>query len=201
MDLKIITASLIEAEVITRTISQKLAEATARRDGLLAEVQGIDAAIEGAELAHASALAAVELGDADNTATTAAALDDARESASRKPELIQQRRTADAVMDGLTRRHADAHGRYVALLEQHKAEQTEVILERCRQAMDAARAGVAELRNRIAEAQAARRVLEGLDAGHRWTFGMLDITEFTFNTDTAAVSLIADSLRRELQAA
>jgi hypothetical protein len=120
MNLKAITASLIEAGVITRTISQRLAEATTRRDDLAAEINSLDAAVEGAELDHASALAAVELGEADNTAATGAALRDAYAGQSRKPDLIQQRRTADAVIEGLTRRHEEAHGRYVALLEQHR---------------------------------------------------------------------------------
>ncbi|MEW6119380.1 MAG: hypothetical protein AB1593_04745 [Pseudomonadota bacterium] len=201
MNLKPITAALEAVKAEVAGITKKLNEATARRDGLLAEVHGIDAAIEGAEIAHAAALAAVELGEADNTADTAAALDIARAALSRKSEVIQQRRTADALIDGLTRRHEEAHHRYVALVEQHRAAQTEVIVDRCQQAMDAAHDAVAELRNRIAEAQAARRVLEGLDAGHRWTFGSLDINTHTFNTDPSAVSIIADSLRRELEAA
>lgn len=189
----------VKAEV--GTIVKKINEATARRAGLLTEVQNLDATVEAAETAHAVALAAVELGEPDNTAGTAAALRDAHASASRKADLTQQRRTADAVIDGLTRRHTEAHGRYVALIERRRVEQTEHVVDRCRQAMDAAHEAVAELRNRIAEAQAARRVLDELDAGHRWTFGSININDFTLNTDQAAVSLITDSLRRELEAA
>lgn len=198
MNLKTTSADLNAAKAEVSTIQKKLAEATTRRDSLMAEVQGIDATIEGAELAHASALAAVILGEADNTDATAAALDMARADLSRKPELIQQRRTADAVIDGLTRHHADAHGRYVALVEQHKAEQTERVVDRCQQAMDAAHEAVAELRNRIAEAQAARRVLDGLGAGNRWAFGGIDITPYTFNIDPAAVALMTAAIHNEI---
>jgi hypothetical protein len=65
--------------------------------------------------------------------------------------------------------------------------------------MASTRDSIADLRNSICTAQAARRVLEGV--GGRWTLGWIDINEFTFNTDPAAVALIADSLRREIEAA
>lgn len=152
MNLKSISADLIAIKAEVGNIQQKLAEATIRRDSLLAEVQGIDAAIEGAELAHAAALAAVELGEADKTTGTAAALDAARAALSRKPELIQQRRTADAVIDGLTRRHEDAHGRYVALIDQHRAAQVAYMETKAQQAMDSARDALAQVANAVAEA-------------------------------------------------
>lgn len=198
MNLKTLAAELHEAGVITRTITRRLTEATTRRDTLMAEVQGIDAAIEGAELAHASALAAVELGEADSTTDTAAALNAARESASRKPELIQQRRTADAVIDGLTRRHAEAHGRYVTLIEQHKAAQVAFMEDRAQQAMDSARDAIAQVTNAVAEAAAVRRVLESV--GGRWSLGSINIGEHhaMFNPSHAAVELMAAALFSEI---
>lgn len=198
MNLKTLAAELHEAGVITRTITQRLTEATTRRDSLLAEVQGIDAAIEGAELAHASALAAIELGEADSTKATAAALDAARESASRKTELIQQRRIADALIDGLTRRHADAHARYVALIEQHKAAQVAYMEGKASQAMDAARDAIAQVTNAVAEAAAVRRVLESV--GGRWSLGSIGIGEHhaMFNPSHAAVELMAAALYSEI---
>lgn len=198
MNLKTISADLDAIKAEVGNIQQRLAEATTRRDGLLAEVQGIDAAIEGAELAHAAALAAVELNEADNTVATAAALDAARESASGKPELIQQRRTADAVIDGLTRRYADAHGRYIALTEQHRAAQVAYMEDLAQQAMDSARDAIAQVANAVAEAAAVRRVLESI--GGRWTFGSIDIGEHhpIFNPGHAAVELMAAALHSEI---
>jgi chromosome segregation ATPase len=198
MNLKTISADLNAIKAEVGNVQQKIAEATTRRDSLLAEVQGIDAAIEGAELAHAAALAAVELNEADNTKATAAALDAARESASRKPELIQQRRTADAVIDGLTRRHADAHGHYVALIEQHKAAQIAFMEAKATQAMDAARDAIAQVTNAIAEAAATRRTLESI--GGRWSLGSIEITPHhaMFNPSHAAVDLMAAALYSEI---
>lgn len=198
MNLQNISADLIAIKAEVGNIQQRLAEATTRRDSLLAEVQGIDAAIEGAELAHAAALAAVELGEADSTKATAAALDAARVSASRKPELIQQRRTADALIDGLTRRHADAHGRYVALIEQHKAAQVAFMEGKASQAMDAARDAIAQVTNAVAEAAAVRRVLESV--GGRWSLGSINIGEHhaMFNPSHAAVELMAAALYSEI---
>ncbi|MCA1977632.1 MAG: hypothetical protein LDL19_00190 [Thiobacillus sp.] len=200
-NLKTISANLKAVKGELKAIEKKIAEATTRRDGLLAEVQGIDAAIEGAELAHAAALAAVELGEPDNTAATAAALDISRAALSRKPELTQQRRMADAMIEGLTKRHLEAHGRYVALIEQHKAEQIDVVLEHCKQTMNAARESFAEFRNRITEAQAARFVLEDMGAGSRWDFGHIDINQFTIAPDQTAFTLFIGNIRRELEAA
>lgn len=198
MNIKTTAAALDAAKAEVGTIQQKLAEATTRRDSLLAEVQGIDAAIEGAELAHAAALAAVELGEAGSTKATAAALNAARESASRKPELIQRRRTADAVIDGLTRRHAEAHGRYVALIEQHKAAQVAYMEGKASQAMDAARDAIAQVTNAVAEAAAVRRVLESV--GGRWSLGSINIGEHhaMFNPSHAAVELMAAALYSEI---
>lgn len=198
MNIKTTSTAKLEAESAANTIAYRLTEATARRDALSAEIDGLDAAVDGAEIAHAVALAGVELGEAADTVATAAALDEANKAALRKPELIQQRRTADAVIDGLTRRYAEAHASYVAAVEQHKAEQVERVTDRCQQAMDAAIEAVAELRNRVAEAQAARRVLDGLDAGNRWTFGWINIDAHTFSTDHAAVELMAAALHNEI---
>lgn len=198
MNLKTTSADLNAAKAEVSTIQKRLAEATSRRDGLLAEVQGIDAAIEGAELAHAAALAAVELGEADGTKGTAAALDAARVSASSKPELIQQRRTADAVIDGLTRRHEDAHGQYVALLDQHQAAQVAYVETKAQQAMDSARDAIAQVANAVAEAAAVRRVLESI--GGRWNLGSIEINQYSpiFNPDRNAVELMAASLYSEI---
>ncbi|MBU1223092.1 MAG: hypothetical protein KKA22_12955 [Gammaproteobacteria bacterium] len=198
MNLKTISAALDAAKAEVGTIQQRLADATTRRDGLLAEVQGIDTAIDGAELAHAAALAAVELGEADSTKDTAAALDAARAAESRKPELIQQRRTADAVIDGLTRRHAEAHGRYVALNEQHRAAQVTYMEDRAQQAMDSARDAIAQVANAVAEAAAVRRVLESI--GGRWNLGSIEIGQYSpiFNPSHAAVELMAAALHNEI---
>lgn len=198
MNLKTISADLNAIKAEVGNVQQKIAEATARRDGLLAEVQGIDAAIEGAELAHAAALAAVELGEADSTTDTAAALDAARESVSRKPELIQQRRTADAVIDGLTRRHEDAHGRFVALIEQQQAAQVAHVEAKAQQAMDNARDAIAQVANAVAEAAAVRRVLESI--GGRWNLGSIEVGQYSpiFNPSHAAVELMAAALYSEI---
>lgn len=198
--LKPIAAALEAAKAEVAGITKKLYDATSRRDGLLAEVQGIDAAIEGAELAHASALAAVELGEADSTKVTAAALDAAHESASRKPELIQQRRIADAVIDGLTRRHTEAHGRHAALIDQHRAAQVAFMEDRAQQAMDSARDALAQVANAVAEAAAVRRVLESV--GGRWNLGSIEIGQYSpvFQPDQNAVTLMAAALSNELNA-
>lgn len=198
MNLKTISADLTAVKAEVGTIQQKLAEAAARRDGLLAEVQGIDAAIEGAELAHAAALAAVELGEADNTTDTAAALDAVRESASSKPELVQQRRTADAVIEGLTRRYEEAHGRYIALNEQHRAAQVAYMEDRAREAMDEAREAISHVANKVAEAAAVRRVLESV--GGRWNLGSIELGPYSpiFNPDKNAVELMAAALHNEI---
>lgn len=197
-ELKSISAALDAAKAEVGTIQKKLAEATARRDGLLAEVQGIDAAIEGAELAHAIALAGVELNEPADAKATAAALDAARESASRKPELIQQRRIADAVIDGLTRRHKEAHGRYIAMNEQHRAAQVAYVETKAQQAMDSARDALAQVANAVAEAAAVRRVLESI--GGRWNLGSIEIGQYSpiFNPSHAAVELMAAALHNEI---
>lgn len=201
MNLKPITAALEAAKAELDAIAKKISEASSRRDSLLAEVQGIDAAIEGAELAHASALAAVELGEADNTEATAEALDAARAALSRKSELIQQRRTADALIEGLTRRYEEAHGRYVALIEQHRAAQIAYVENKAWLAMDDIRDALAEVASAVAEATAVRRVLESI--GGHWNLGGFELNEYhqIFNPDHAAVELMVASLRRELEAA
>lgn len=198
MNLKTISADLNAVKAEVSTIQKRLADATPRRDSLLAEVQGIDAAIEGAELAHASALAAVELGEADNTEATADALSHAHASALRKPDLIQQRRTADAVIDGLTSRHAEAHGRYVALIEQHQAAQVAYMEDRAQQTMDEARDALAAVANKVAEAAAVRRVLESI--GGRWSLGSIEINQYSpiLNPDRNAVELMAAALYSEI---
>ncbi len=197
-ELKPIAAALEAVKAEVAGITKKLADATSRRDGLLAEVQGIDAAIEGAELAHAAALAAVELGEADSTKATAAALDAARAAASGKPELIQQRRTADAVIEGLTRRHAEAHSRFVAMNEQHRAAQVAFMEDRAQQAMDSARDALAQVANAVAEAAAVRRVLESV--GGRWNLGSIEIGQYSpiFNPSHAAVELMVAALYSEI---
>lgn len=197
-DLKSLSTQLHEAEAEFRAIQQRVAEATVRRDTLMAELDAIDAAIEGAELAHASALAAVELGETDNTAATGAALRDAHASQSRKPDLTQQRRTADAVIDGLTRRHQEAHHRHVALIEQHKAAQIAFVEQRAQQAMDEAREALAAVSGKVAEAAAVRRVLESV--GGRWNLGSIEISQHSpmFNPSHAAVELMAAALYSEI---
>lgn len=197
-NLKIISVEMTATKEKLIATERRLRDATTRRDGLLAEVQGIDAAIDGAELAHAVALAGVELGESDNSRDTAVALDTARESASRKPELIQQRRVADAVIDGLTRQHEEAHSRYVVLAELHRAAQVAYIEAQAQKAMDATREAITQVTNAVAEAAAVRRVLESI--GGRWSLGNIEVNNYSpmFNPDRAAVELMAAALFSEI---
>lgn len=198
-ELKTTAVALAAVESECAALAQRVAEATARRDTLTAEIEGLDTAAEAAETAHTEALAAVELGDTADTAATAAELAKARAALRDKPELIQQRRTADAVIDNLSRRQLEAQNRHKTLLDQQQAERIAAAEAKAQAAMGAVRDGIADVRSRIAEAQAARRVLEGV--GGRWMLGWVDIHESTFNPDPAAVALIADGLRRELEVA
>lgn len=199
-NLKTLNDQLAAVKVELSATQQRLAEATTRRDALLAEIRDIDVAIEAAENAYAGELAAVELGEKADTDAAAAVLDAARESASRKPELVQRHRVAAAVVENLNRQHAAAHDRYVALTEQHKAAQVAYMESRARQVMDEARDAIAALSNKAAEAAAVRRVLELV--GGRWNLGSLEISQYSpiFNPDRNAVELLVAALHREIAA-
>lgn len=200
-ELKTLAGKLAGIKIETAEIERQLRNATQRRDSLLAEIQAIDAGIEAAEIADAAAQAAVILGEPDNTRETAEALKVAREAAFRKPELIQQRRIADAVIDGLARRHEEAHSRYVALTEQHRRAQIEFVEVRADRAMASARDAIGHVANAVAEAAAIRRVLESL--GGRWSFGSIDINQYSpiFNPAHDAVELMAAGLMNEIKGA
>lgn len=200
-ELKTLAGKLAGIKIETAELERQLRNATQRRDSLLAEIQAIDAGIEASEIADAAAQAAVILGEPDNTRETAEALKVAREAAFRKPELIQQRRIADAVIDGLTCRHEEAHSRYVALTEQHRRAQIEFVEARANQAMESARDALGHVANVVAEAEAIRRVLESL--GGQWTFGSIEITQYSpiLNPAHDAVELMAAGLLNEIKGA
>lgn len=195
-ELKTTTAEVADALRVTTEVAREVVEASRERDTLRAEIEGLDAAVESAEQALADALAAVQLGERENADDASIKLAEARDAAKARPDLALRLRVAESVVVNLEARQRDAAARHAAAVEAAKAARIAVAEAKAQQAMDAARDGVAELRNRIAEAQAARRVLEGV--GGRWMLGSIDIHEHSFTPDPAAVGLMVASLSREI---
>lgn len=199
-ELKTLAAKLAETKAELAAIGSKLAEATQRRDALVAEIQNLDAELEANELAHATAEAARLLGESSDTKATADALRSARAAMERKPDLTQQRRTADAVIVGLEQRHTEAHARYVALSDQHRAAQVKFVEARAKETMTAAHDALAQLAGAAAELAATRKVLEGL--GGRWSHGSIEVNNYSpiFNPSRDAVDLMVAGLITEIGA-
>lgn len=195
-ELKTTTAEVADALRVTTEVAREVVEASRERDTLRAEIEGLDAAVESAEQALADALAAVQLGERENADDASIKLAEARDAAKARPDLALRLRVAESVVVNLEARQRDAAARHAAAVEAAKAARIAVAEAKAQQAMDAARDGVGELRNRIAEAQAARRVLEGV--GGRWMLGSIDIHEHSFTPDPAAVGLMVASLSREI---
>lgn len=200
-NLKTTAADVAAALKAVTEIERKAADAARERDALRAEIEGLDAAVEAAEHQHAAALAAIRLGERENADETSIKLNEAREAATARPDLAMRLRVAESVVASLEARHADASARYTAAVEAANAARVTALEERAREALEAARESVATVATRRAELQAARRALEG--AGGRWSLGIFDpVTELSLvRPDSAAVALLADSLRRELETA
>lgn len=198
-ELKIAAAEVTNAHKAMMEVERKAAAASHERDALRTEIEALDAAVDSAEHEHAAALAAVQLGERENADETSIKLVEARDAAKARADLEMRLRVAESVVASIEARQREAVTRYTTAAEAAQAVRIAAAEARAQQAMEAARDGVAELRNRVAEAQAAKRVLETV--GGRWALGAIEIHEHSFNPDPAAVELIAASLRRELEAA
>jgi hypothetical protein len=172
-NLKFLTTALQSANADLSAKQSAITEATRKRDSLAADLAGLDASLEAAEQAHAMSLAAIELGEKADTRATAKALADARLALAGKVEIAQSYRIAAAVVDGLERRHAEAHARALEIAEQHKAAMIAELDNRADAAMDASREYLAGISQRAAELEALRGMLYEL--GHSWGRGGIDL--------------------------
>lgn len=197
-ELKQLTAALAAANLELRERQAAIAEASSSRDALAAELAGLDAALEGAEIAHAVAVAAEQLGEQADTKSTAVALEDARRAMTRKTELVHRHRVAAAVVAGLEGRYLEQHRQLEALNEQHRAALVAELERRADEAMEEARDMLDALVGKGAEIEALRGLLA--EQGRPWDRGFLDATALSRPPAPVAVQAIAQSIRAELTA-
>lgn len=197
--LKTLTAALATAHAELQKRQQAISEATRKRDALAAELAGLDAAVEGAEIDHAATLAAIELGEKADTKATAAALEEARRAQAKAPELRQQHRVLDALVAGLERRYLEAHAKAEEANAQHRAALVAELEHRAAATLEDARALVDSLAGRGAELAALRGLLAELR--QPWEHGGIVITESLLNPAAVAVEAVKQSIRSELTTA
>jgi hypothetical protein len=197
-DLKFLTTALQSANADLSAKQSAITEATRKRDSLAADLAGLDASLEAAEQAHAMSLAAIELGEKADTKATAKALADARLALVGKVEIAQSYRIAAAVVDGLERRHAEAHSKALELAEAHKSAMIAALDTRAALAMDEAR----ELLAGLTASGAKLAGLKGLlaELGHVWQLGSITIHDANLTPAASAVQLFQLQTRAELAA-
>lgn len=197
-ELKTLTHTLAEANRELRERQAAIAEASKRRDTLAGDLAGLDAGLEGAELAHAAALAAEQLGEQSDSTATGKTLEEARRALARKAELSQQHRVAAAVVDGLERKYLEAHAKVEAINVEHKAAMVGELVARADEAMSQARDLVDNLVAKGAELQALRGLLA--EHGREWDRGGVELHAHLMTPAPSAVQLIQQSIRAELAA-
>lgn len=200
-ELKNTTAEVADALKAVTEIERKIAGAARERDAMRAEIEGLDAAVDTAEHEHATALAAIQLGERENADETSIALNEARDAAKARPDLAMKLRTAEAVVSNLEGRHGDAVAHYTAAVEAAKAARVNLLEVRAREAHQAAADSIITVATRMAELEAVFRALQA--NGGRWSLGTFDpVTALSIaKPDAAAVELMAARLTRELEAA
>lgn len=196
--LKSLSAALNAANIELQERQQAIAEATLKRDTLAGDLAGLDATLEAAELAHAAALAAEQLGEKIDTKPTAAALEDARRALAGKPDLTQRHRIAAAVVEGLERRYLEAHAKAEALSERHKAALVAELERRADEAMDEARALVDGLVEKSVQLHALRGLL--VEQGATWNRVGIALHDAMLSPAPIAIALKTESIRAELSA-
>lgn len=194
--LKSLTAALAAANRELQEHQRSIAEASRRRDTLAGDLAALDAALEAAEIAHANALAAEQIGEPADSKTTAAALEKARAALAGKPELTQRHRIAAAVVEGLERRYLEAHGRAEALNEQHRAALVAELEHRADEAMDEARALVDGLVEKSVQLHALRGLL--VEQGATWNRVGIALHDAMLSPAPTAIALTTEFIRNEL---
>lgn len=201
-ELKIAITAADEAHKAMVEAASMHREAAETRDELQQQLDSLAAGLESAESAHAEAVAGAELGEDADPAATAAALAQARRALDDAgPDLRHRLRVADVLVSKLQTRYLSANALHAQAVADLNAARIAVLEAKAKQAIDGAGDAVAALIGRIAEVQAARRVLEA--HGGKWIHGAFDPLATLSNTrlDHNVVELMIDGLQAEIGAA
>jgi|GEM_PF-4555238 chromosome segregation ATPase len=194
--LKSLTAALAAANSALLERQEAIAEKSSERDTLAAEIAGLDAGVEGAELAHAAAIAAKQLGEQSDSDSTGKAMDEARLALARKPELIHRHRVAAAVVAGLEAKYHEAHAKVEEVNAAHRAALIAELNARAEESLAQARALVEGLVSRNAELAAIRGLF--MEAGERFDKPGLSLHDWMLNPTPLAVEAMKQRIRAEL---